>query len=202
MLATTSNTIPRRKSAALEAMLSNLDTAGDLLSGSECSSLATSPIHEDVFTFESQSRGRQPAHNEKSPLALRSPDPIDVVRNVLNRISGPDVAEEFFAEDAKVECHSVMVRGEGRKKVTAQEDLDDLLASCLHRDIEIDSIFACGENVAAFGHFVYSNGPSGLIRDMHFSIWACVDVVREKIVKFRWLDQVVRAGDDRADKQG
>lgn len=200
MLATTSNTIPRRKSAALEAILSNLDTAGDLLSGSECSSLAASPIHEDVFSFESQPRGRQPAHNEKSPLALRSLGPIDIVREFLNRMSELHVAKDFFAEDAKVECHSAMVRSEGQKKETSQGDLDDLLARCSHCNIEIDSIFACGEDVAAFGHLAYLDGPSSLPSNVTFSIWACVDVAREKIVEFRWLDQVLRAEGDRMDR--
>jgi hypothetical protein len=201
MLATISNPQSRRKSAALEAMLSSLETAGDLLSGSECSSLATSPIHEDVFSFESQPRGRQHERNEKSRLGLRSPDPIDIVRDFLKRMSEPDAAKEFFAKDAKVEFCSAMVCGEGKKKETAQGDLDDLLASCSRCNIQIDSIFACGDDVAAFGHLAYSDGSSSRPRDVLFSIWAYADVVREKIMEFRWLDQVVRAEDDRTDRQ-
>lgn len=196
MLATTPNPQSRKKSAALEAMLSSLETAGDLLSGSECSSPATSPIHEDVFSFESQPRGRQHERNEKSRLDLRSPDPIDIVREFLKRMSEPGAAKGFFAEDAKVEFCSAMVCGEGKKKETAQGDLDDSFASCSRCNIQIDSIFACGEDVAAFGHLACSPGPSSLPRDLHFSIWACVDVERGLIREFRWLDQVVRGAED------
>jgi hypothetical protein len=191
-------------------MLSNLEIAGDLLSGSECSSLAASPVHEGVFTFESQARGRAREREDES-LRLRSLDPIDVVRDLLDRMNEPHVAEEFFAEDAKVEFYSAMVRGKDKKKRekrrgtarTTQVDLNDLLASCSRCNIQIDRIFACGEDVAAFGYLTYSDGPSSLLRDVRFSFstWACVDVVRDKIVELRWLDQVVRAEDDRPDRQ-
>lgn len=203
MLANTSNPLPRRKSAALELMLSSLETAGDLLSGSECSSPATSPVQEEVFTFRPQSPTQRRGRNEKSRLGLKSSDPVDILREFLNRISEPNAAKELIAEDAKVECHSVMVRGEDEKKEAAQaaqRDLDELLASCSRCDIEIDGIFACGEDVAAFGHFAYSDGSSSLHQDLHFSVWACVDVAREQIVRFRWLDQVVRVEDDSTDR--
>jgi hypothetical protein len=203
MLANTSNPQSRRKAPALEAMLSSLEIAGDLLSGSECSSLATSPVHEDVSTFGSQPRGRQHERNEKSHLALRSLDPIDVVRNFLNHIDEPEAAKEFLAEDAKAECCSAMVRGESKKREdtqVAKGGLDGLLASCSGCHVQIDSIFACGDNVAAFGHLSYSDGPSSRPRDVRFSIWACVDAAREKIVELRWLDQVLRVEGDRMDR--
>jgi len=202
MLSTTvSNPQPRRKSAALEHMLDNLETAGDLLSGSECSSLATSPVHEEAFTFELQSSEQQQHElNEVSRLGLKNPEPVDIVRNFLSCMSEPDVARGFVAEDAKVESHSVMAGGEHKRRGTtsraAHDDLDELLASCSRCDIRIDSIFACGENVAAFGHLAYLDSPSGLAKNAHFSVWACVDVARGKIVGLRWLDQIARAEDN------
>ena len=127
------------------------------------------------------------------------------MRDFLTHMSEPHVAKQFIAEDAKVECHSVMVRGVEDKKEAAQAaqgDLYELLASSSRCDTEIDGIFACGEDVAAFGHFEYLDGPSSLPqRNMHFSIWACVDVVREKIVGFQWLDQIARAEDECVDRR-
>jgi hypothetical protein len=184
-------------------MLNGLETAGDLLSGSECSSLAASPTNEfSALTVESRSRGRQHECNEKSPLVLRNPDPIDVVRDFLNRMKEPQAAKKLFDEDAKVDFYSAVVRGEDKRRKekrgtpqTAQGGLNVLLASYSSCDIEIDSIFAWGEDVAAFGHMACSDGPSSRARDGHFSIWARVNVVRRKIAEFRWLDQVVRAED-------
>ena len=198
MPTTISKPQPRRKSAALEVMLSSLETAGDLLSGSECSSLASSPVHESVFTFRPSSSVQQRGRDEKSRLARRSLAPIDVVREFLNRTSEPHATRELIAVDAKVECHSGMVFGEHKKEAPqdAEGDLEHLLASCSRCDIEIDGIFACGEDVAAFGHLACSDDPSSLPRDVHFSIWACVDTAREQIVELRWLDQVVRAEGD------
>lgn len=186
MLATTSNTQPRRKSAALEVMLSSLETAGDLLSGSECSSLAASPVHEEVFTFRPPSSKRKRGPNEESRLRPTDVEPVDVLRGFIDRMPEPHAAKELFAGDAKVDVHSVMVCGEDKK------EFDDLLASCSRCDIQIDGIFACGEDVAAFGHFAYSDGLGSFCRDVHFSIWACVNVAREKIVELRWLDQFVQ----------
>lgn len=202
MPTTISNPQPRRKSAALEVMLSSLETAGDLLSGSECSSLASSPVHESVFTFRSSSLKQQRGRDEKSRRARSSLAPLDVVREFLNRTSEPHAARELIAADAKVECHSVVARGENRKGEApqgAQGDLDDLLAVCSRCNIEIDGIFACGEDVAAFSRLAYSDGPSSLPRDVHFSIWACVDAAREQILELRWLDQVGRAECDLTD---
>jgi hypothetical protein len=206
MLSTTvSDPQPRRRSAALEHMLNNLETVGDLLSGSECSSLATSPVHENVFAFENvQSSKQHRGRIDEFRLGVRSLDPVEIVRDFLNHMSERDVAREFVAEDAKVECHSVIDRGgekQGEAPRAAQRDLDDLLTSCSRCDLEIDGIFACGEDVAAFGRLAYSDGPSIVPQDVHFSIWACVDVARERIVQLRWLDQIGRAKDDREDRQ-
>lgn len=199
MLANSPKPQPRRKSAALEVMLSSLETAGNLLSGSECSSLASSPVHESVFTFRSSSLKQQRGRDEKSRRARSSLAPIDVVREFLNSTSEAHAARELIAIDAKVECHSGMVLGEHKREAlqATQGDLEHLLASC---DIIIDGIFACGEDVAAFGRLAYSDGPSGLPRDVRFSTWACVDVLREQIVELRWLDQVVRAECDLTDR--
>lgn len=204
MLANSPKPQPRRKSAALEVMLSSLETAGDLLSGSECSSLASSPVHESVFTFRSSSFKQRRGRDEKSRLARSSLAPIDVVREFLKSTSEPHTAKALIAVDAKFECHSVVARGknrDGEAPRAAQGDIDDLLSSCSRCNIEIDGIFACGEDVAAFGHLVYSDGPSSLPQDVHFSIWACVDAAREQIVELRWLDQVGRAEGDLTDRQ-
>lgn len=204
MLANTSHPQLRRKSPALEVMLSSLETAGDLLSGSECSSLAASPDHEESFTFRSSSSKQQHGRYEKSRLGLTSVEPVNIVREILNRMHELHAAKELFAGDAKVECHSGMIRNEGKKGEVpraAKGDLEDLLSVCSRCDIEIDSIFACGEDVAAFGHFVYSDGLSCAPQDVHYSIWASVDVAREKIVGLRWLDQFVRAEGGSADRR-
>lgn len=204
MLANTSHPQLRRKSPALEVMLSSLETAGDLLSGSECSSLAASPDHEESFTFRSSSSEQQHGRNEKSRLGLTSVEPVDIVREILNRMHELHAAKELFAGDAKVECHSGMIRNEDKKGEVpraAKGDLEDLLSVCSRCDIEIDSIFACGEDVAAFGHFVYSDGLSSAPQEVHYSIWASVDVAREKIVGLRWLDQFVRAEGGSADRR-
>lgn len=203
MLANTPKHLPRRKSAAIEVMLSSLDTPNDLLSGSECSSPAGSPIHEESFTFRTPSLKQQHRRNEKSRLGLRISEPVEAVQEFLKHMSEPHLAKVLIAEDAKAECHSVMVRGEDEKNEATQAvqgDLDELLAGCSRCDIDLDGIFACGEHVAAFGHFAYSDGSSSLHQDLHFSIRACVDVAREQIVKFRWLDQVVRVEDDSTDR--
>ena len=82
----------------------------------------------------------QHGHNERSRLGLNSPEPIDIVREFLNRMREPHAAKEFIPEDARVECHSAMVRHEGKKDEeatqAAQGDLDDLLVSCSRYDIE------------------------------------------------------------------
>jgi hypothetical protein len=196
MLANTSKPMLRRRSDALEVMLSSLETAGDLLSGSECSSLAASPIDESVFTPRSQSSKQEHGRIGKSQLGSSSLEPVDMVREFLNHLGEPHAAKQFIAQDAKVGCHSRTVPGEHKEREEApgvtKRDLEDLLASCSSCDIKIDGIFACGEDVAAFGHFAYSDGLESVCRDVHFSIWACVNVAREKIVELRWLDQFVR----------
>lgn len=196
MLANTSNTQPRRKSPALEAMLSSLETANDLLSGSECSSLASSPVDEKIFSLGPQPSKRQHRRKERSRLGRVSPTPIEIVRDFLEHMDEPHAAKRLMADDARVECHSAVVRNEHKDGATipaAKGDLEILLASCSSCNFEIDSIFACGEDVAAFGHFAYSDYPSSVPRDVYFSIWACVDVAREQVVELRWLDQFVRA---------
>ena len=127
-----------------------------------------------------------------------------IVRNFLNRMSEPDVARGFIAEDAMVECCSVMVRGEDKKGETpraAQRDLDELIASCSRCDFQIDGIFAFGEDVAAFGRLAHSDSRPSVPRNVHCSVWACVDVAREQIVELRWLDQIARVEGDRTDRQ-
>ena len=196
MLANTPNTHPRRKSPALEAMLSSFETANDLLSGSECSSLASSPVDIEIFSLGPQPSKRQHGRKERSRLGRVSPTPIEIVRDFLDHMSESHAAKGLMADDARVECHSAVVRNEHKDGETAQAakgDLQILLASCSSCNIEIDGLFACGEDVAAFGHFAYSEGPSSVRRDVHFSIWACVDVAREQIVELRWLNQFVRA---------
>ncbi|GAB7335063.1 hypothetical protein MBLNU13_g06919t1 [Cladosporium sp. NU13] len=202
MLANTSNPQPRRRSAALEVMLSSLETAGDLLSGSECSSLAASPIDQSTFTLNPQFSKQHQRRNEKSRLGPSPPKPIDIVLDLLDHMSEPPAAKGLVAVDANVEWCSGMVLGAHKKEAPqeAQGHLDGLLSICSSCEIQIDSIFACGEDVAAFGHFAYSYGPTSSPRNVNFSIWACVDVAREKIVELRWLDQFVRAEGGNTDR--
>jgi len=196
MLTNTLSPKPRRKSAALEVMLSSLETAGDLLSGSECSSLAASPVREDVFSFGSHSPDLQD-ERDKQPYP-RSPllEPIEVLQTFLNGLSKPHAAKRYIAEDAKFECHSSIIpKAETSERIprSAQGDLDDLLASCSRYTLEVDEIFACGEDVAAFGQLTHEIRPLGLPRNLCFSVWASVDVARAQILRFRWLDQIVQA---------
>jgi hypothetical protein len=197
MLTGTASPRPRRRSPALEVMPSNLDTAGDLLSGSECSSPASSPIQENISAFRPESPGRaRHESNEEPHSSSIGVEPTGILQQSLNQMSEPHLAKQYIAEDAKVECYSSVIPREEEKTIRDfQQDFDDLLASCSHYEIRIDRISACGEDVAAFGHFAHANSLSGLPRDAHFSIWASVDVSRARIVRFRWMDQVVRPGD-------
>lgn len=118
-------------------------------------------------------------------------------------MSEPHAAKKLFAGDAKLEWHSVLVLDELKKEApqAAHGDLEDLLSICSSCDVQIDSVFACGGDVAVFGHLAYSDDSSSLPWDTHFSIWACVDVAKEKIVGLRWLDQFVRAEGGSTDRR-
>ena len=203
MLASTRSPQPRKKLAALEHILSSLETTGDLLSGSECSSLAASPIDQSTFTLSPQFSKQQHRSNENTPLGSSPPKPIDIVQEFLDHMSEPHAAKELFAGDAKLEWHSVLVLDELKKEApqAAHGDLEDLLSVCSSCDTQIDGIFACGADVAVFGHLACSDDSSGRPWDIHFSIWACVDAAKEKIVGLRWLDQFVRVEGGSTDRR-
>jgi hypothetical protein len=113
----------------------------------------------------------------------------------------PHVARDFFTAEARVECYSCIIpREETRSTRDVQQGLEAFLTSCSRYDINVDQVFACGEDVAAFGRFAWPDCPSGHPKDVHFSVWATIDV-RARIVRFRWLDQTVRSGNPRADEQ-
>ena len=194
MLTSTSSPRSSRKPAALEVMLSNLETAGDLLSGSECSSLVASPVQEDFFTFDLQSPGlRQHKRDQPSAPGPASPEPIGVLQQFLSLMKNEAyVARDFFVAEAKVECYSCIIpREETRSTRDVQQNLDDFLAMFSGYDIDVDRIFACGEDVTAFGRLAWPDCPSGHPKEVHFSVWASIDM-RARIVRLRWLDQTVR----------
>lgn len=202
MLANTLSPRPQRRSPALEAMLSSLEATEDLLSGSECSSLAATPVEEiSSFSFEPQ---LSESHNQKSKAALLEPirpKPVEVVKDFLEHVGEADVANKLIASDAIVECYSLLVpEDEQRHFALARKDLKTLQASCWAQNLQIDTIFSSGDDVAAYGHFAYSDCPLGQPRNVQFSIWAKFDVERARIVHLRWLDQVVQGEDLDADE--
>jgi len=197
MLASTLSPRPQRRSPALEAMLSSLEASEDLLSGSECSSLATTPIKEvPSFSFEPQPSEHQDQNSKAAPLEPIRSTPVEVVKEFLEHVGEADAANKLIASDAIVECYSLLVPGDEQAHfATSRKDLKNLQAACRTQDLQIDNILSSGEDVAAFGHFAYSACPLGLPRNVYFSIWAKVDAERARIVYFRWLDQVVRVED-------
>lgn len=176
-------------------MLNSLEPTEDLLSGSECSSLATSPIQEDGFNFGLQSSEAQHRYNERFDPKLSRSKPVAVVKMFLDHMSEAHVAKSLIATDADIECCSCIPLGHDLVPSRAvQTDLNDLLASCSLDDIEIDNIFGCGADVAAFGHFACQAEPLEVSRNVLFSIWARIDAETGQIVRLRWMDGSDRAG--------
>lgn len=200
MLASTLSPRPQRRSPALEAMLSSLEASEDLLSGSECSSLATTPIKEiPGFTFEPQPSAHQDQNSKATPLEPIRSEPVEVIKEFLEHVDEAAAAKKLLASDAIVECYSLLIPGDEQAHFAlARRDLMTLQANRWAHDLQIDTIFSSGDDVAAFGHFSYSACPLGFPRNVQFSIWAKFDVERARVVHLRWLDQVVRAEDLRA----
>jgi hypothetical protein len=200
---TTSSPKPRKMSPALEAILSNFEASDDFLSGSESSSLVASPVEEmSAFPLEPQSPTQQDSKSMRPERAR--PQPIQLVLNFLeNMMSETDAAGdgEFISSDAVVECcgHSMCTDWKTPTH-PFQSGLDNLKARCSAHDLQIDSIFGLGGDVAVFGHFAYEAWPVGSEQMVQFSIWAEVDVQRGQIVRFRWLDQIVLGEDSHIDE--
>jgi hypothetical protein len=196
---TTSSPKPRKMSPALEAILSNFEASDDFLSGSESSSLVASPVEEvSAFPLEPQSPTQQDSKSMRPERAR--PQPIELVLNFLeNMMSETDATGdgEFISSDAVVDCCGHLIFAD--EKAGA---LTNLKATCKTHDLQIDSIFGLGGDVAVFGHFAYEVWPMGVERSVLFSIWAEVDVQRGQIVRFRWLDQIVLGEDSHVDELG
>lgn len=108
----------RKKNHALEAVLSNWEAAE--LSGSEFSSLATSPVEERAhFDHNFQSPDKQ-IREEVDPVqdgdraVSNQLQPIDLVKRLLAHLSDAKATDELLAEEVKIECTSE-VASEHRK---------------------------------------------------------------------------------------
>jgi hypothetical protein len=213
MLATPLSPNPRKRSPALEAILSNLEApCDDLLSGSECSSFVASPIEEmSAFSLEPQSLAFPHQDNSKSVYSGSArQQPSELILDFLeSMMSGTDAAElgNFMSSDAVIEScgHSMLhststCRDEKAPTLLGQGNLDTIQARCSANDPQIDSILSQGRDVAVFGHFACSDCSVGFEQTVNFSIWAEVDVERARIVRFRWLDQVVGGAGPRVDE--
>jgi hypothetical protein len=196
MLANIPSPKPRKTSPALEAILSNLEApCDDLLSGSECSSLVASPIEEmSAFSLETRSPKIQYQESNLANSGSARPQPIELVLNFLeNMMSETNAAEGFIFSDAIIECcgHSMSADRKTPTHLVHQSGLDKLKTRCSAHDLQIDSVFGQDGDVAVFGHFAQEARPMGVERTVNFSIWAEADVERGRIVRFRWLDQIV-----------
>jgi hypothetical protein len=198
---TTSSPKPRKTSPALEAILSNFGASEDLLSGSESSSLVASPV-EEMSAFSLPAFQHQNNRKSMHPERARQ-QPIELVLDFLeNMMSGTDAAERSISDEAVIEyCGHSMPHS--TSKDTKTEALNQLKATCTAHDLQIDSIFGLGGDVAVFGNFTHKVRPSmGVERSVNFSIWAEVDIERGRIVRLRWLDQIVRGEDSSIDESG
>lgn len=118
MTADVPKTNPRKKSLALETFLSSLEANGDLFSGSECSSLATSPaIEKDSYAYSlrrgtevddelESERGRGRHREEDQVIRL---EPTQLVEKLLNNIDGGNVVDDLLAETAEVQMYSHVI---------------------------------------------------------------------------------------------
>lgn len=106
---------PHQKHLALDKILCSLQQSEDDLSGSECSSFATSPIEEkwqpafspsmlrealDDGQNERQS-GREREEHHLDEIAEQ--EPAEIVRELFAHLGDADVVEELLAEGASVE---------------------------------------------------------------------------------------------------
>lgn len=85
-------------------MLSSLEASEDLLSGSECSSLAATPIKESSsFNFEPQPSESKDQNSKPIPLRPICSKPVEAIKEFLQHAGEADVANRLIASDAVVE---------------------------------------------------------------------------------------------------
>lgn len=108
----------RKKRLALNTILSDLQHSEDGLSGSECSSLATSPVEKPWHSalsplskeisqedLDERQRGRSPHRFAPDEVPL---EPVEVVKRLFEHLDDADVIEELVAEDAGIQWLSHM----------------------------------------------------------------------------------------------
>lgn len=124
----------KKKRLALDIILKDLQQSEDCCSGSECSSLATSPIErphhssllsplsneifDEEYREERRGRSRERDFEEEMPR-----EPAEVVKRLFAHLDDVEVIEELVAEDADIQWLSHMNSADG--KVRSFRDLPE-----------------------------------------------------------------------------